>query len=324
MKIIEKLLNTFKLKDNTDITDSSENPPFDSFESIFEYKSVTFRIAGTEYDIMKKEDVEKIPCLPAKANILGKDYGIDYILRKNAVHIYNSNGDYDLASACIRKSNELVNAGHGTQGVDEIERAKQAEKRHQQRESDKKKMIEISNSITVEDMLAFPNLPFELQWVLKLQHINGIAWFPLNMNNQFIALSVLNYINGVLEQANDYLPPENEFYICLENISFDYLSPVTIDSLPATYVECCPYTLTHKNSKYPMALHFTEVEGELTFFNRSSFGTVYFMRDGNIGKADIIIGDAYIQFRLIGINLIVKRVDKLINSRYQTIYIYEH
>lgn len=293
------------------------------FDDIFEYKSVSFKIAGVEYDIMKKDDVEKIPCLPATANILGKDYGIDYILRKNAVHIYNNGGDYELAAACIHKSNEFFFAGYRTQGEDELERAEQTEKYRKIRDANKKKMLEINNNISVEDMSMFPDLPFELQWVLNLQHTNGIAWFSLNMNNQYIALSALNYINKIFEQADNYLPSGNEFYICLENICFDYLKPITIDSFPGTYVECNPYTLTYKKSKYPMILHFSEVDGEPTFFNRSSFGTIFFMHDGNIGKADITIGNSSIQLRLIGINLIVKRIDKLINHKYENIFAYK-
>lgn len=292
------------------------------FNDIFEYKSVSFKIAGIEYDIMKKEDVEKIPCLPVTANILGKNYGIDYILRKNAVHIYNTDGDYELAEACIHKSNEFFLAGYGTQGEDELEHTKQAEIRRENREADKRKMFEINSRVSVEDMSIFPNLPFELQWVLNLQHTNGTAWFSLNMNNQYVALSALNYINKIFEQANHYLPSGNEFYICLENICFDYLKPTTLDSFPGTYVECNPYTLTHKRSKYPMILHFSEIDGESTFFNRSSFGSVFFMQDGNIGKADITIGNSTIQLRLIGINLIVKRIDKLINYKYENIFTY--
>lgn len=85
-----------------------------TFDDIFKYKSVSFKIAGVEYDIMKKEDVEKIPCLSATANIFGRDYGVDYILRKNAEYIYENNGNFDLANACIHKSNELTQAGYRT------------------------------------------------------------------------------------------------------------------------------------------------------------------------------------------------------------------
>ena len=96
-----------------------------------------------------------------------------------------------------------------------------------------------------------------------------------------------------------------------------------MDSLPATYVACTPYTATRKKNKYPMVLHFSEVEGEPIFLNRSSYGSIFFMSDGNIGKADITIGYSTIQLRLVGISLIVRRVDKLINNNYQNIFNYE-
>lgn len=294
-----------------------------TFDDIFKYKSVSFKIAGVEYDITKKEDVEKIPCLSVTANVFGKNYGIDYILRKNAIHIYKSNGDYELAGTCIRKSNEITLAGYGTQGEDEIERERHYKENRQKKELRQKTMVEINNNITVDDMAKFPNLPFELRWILNLQHTNGIAWFSLNKNNQYIALSAINYINDIFQQADSYLPDGNDFYICTENIYFDYIKPILLDSLPATYVECTPYTATRKKNKYPMVLHFSEVEGEPIFLNRSSYGSIFFMSDGNIGKADITIGYSTIQLRLVGISLIVRRVDKLINNNYQNIFNYE-
>ena len=50
MKIVEKLLDFFKLKEK------NIQPEIHSFDDIFNYNSVSFNIAGKEYDIMKKED----------------------------------------------------------------------------------------------------------------------------------------------------------------------------------------------------------------------------------------------------------------------------
>lgn len=317
MKIVEKLLDFFKLKEK------NIQPEIHSFDDIFNYNSVSFNIAGKEYDIMKKEDVEKIPCLQAEADILGVNYGIDYILRKNAVHIYRNNGDYDLAGACIRKSNEITLAGYGTNGNDEIECGKRSEENQKKQERNRKSMVDISNHVTVDDMAKFTNLPFELRWVLNLQHTNGIAWFSLNKNNQYIALSALSYINDIFTQADSYLPDGNELYICTENICFDYIRPICPDSFPGTYVECTPYTVTKKISKYPMVLHFTEIDGEPIILNRSSYGSIFFMHDGNIGKADITIGTFIIQLRLIGISLMIRRIDRVINNTRQNIFTYK-
>lgn len=294
-----------------------------SFDDIFEYKSVSFKIAGKYYDIMKQDEVEKIPCLPIHAYVLGETYGIDYILRKNAIHIYNANGDYALAGACIRKSNELFNAGYGTKGDDELAKEKLADERRRKKEQDILRMKKINDSVTVEDMHKLPDLPFELRWVLNMQHTNGRAWFPLNMNNQFVALSLINYINKVFQQARNYLPNDLNLYVCTENICFDYISPVYLDSLPATFVECIPYTLTRKISKYPMVLHFVEIEGDLIYENVLSTGSIYLLQDGNIGKADIVIGDLDVRLRLIGTNLIVQRVLKHVDERYNQLYYYE-
>ncbi|MDD3253947.1 MAG: hypothetical protein PHV18_15490 [Lachnospiraceae bacterium] len=86
-----------------------------SFNDIFEYKSVSFKILGVEYDIMKKEDVEKIPCISATANIFGKNYTIDYILRENARHIQKRNENLYLAEVCIKKAEEIELCTHKNQ-----------------------------------------------------------------------------------------------------------------------------------------------------------------------------------------------------------------
>lgn len=78
-----------------------------TFQDIFKYKSVSFKISGAKYDIMKKEDVEKMPCLPFKANIFGKEYSMDYILKENANYIYKHGGDVILADICLQKAEEI-------------------------------------------------------------------------------------------------------------------------------------------------------------------------------------------------------------------------
>lgn len=162
-------------------------------------------------------------------------------------------------------------------------------------------------------MYQFTEIPFEWKWVLQLSHTNGVAWFMLNKNNQYVALSAINFINEVLENSKHYTEFDKELYICTENIDFGYPIPCAPGNTTCTFVECTPYTKTGKISKYPSILHFKEFP-EKNIYNDSVcyvyrvHGEIYFMADGNIGKADLVINDYWIKIRLNGLNLVVQRI----------------
>ena len=142
-----------------------------------------------------------------------------------------------------------------------------------------------------------------------------IAWFMLNKNNQYIALSAIDFINSILEESRSYTCFEEKLYICTENIDFDYPIPYTKQSTACTFVECTPYTKTQKISKYPAILHFREFP-EKHIYNESIcyvyrvYGDIHFMLDGNVGKANLTINDYWVQIRLHGLNLVVQRIGK--------------
>lgn len=178
------------------------------------------------------------------------------------------------------------------------------------------------DTFKIKDMYRFSNIPFEWNWVIELNHTNGIAWFMLNKNNQFIALCYIDKIKKIILDAHSYIDGIDKCDICTEEIDFDYPVPIYKDSLPNTYVECTPYTITGKVSKYPVILHFASSE-LVTLDNgyRYSFhpyaGEIKIMQDGNIGMADVRFGYTKFSIRLVGINLIIKRVDSVNGNLYK-------
>ncbi len=180
----------------------------------------------------------------------------------------------------------------------------------------KYKLSRTRSSFEIQDMYQFKDMPFEWNWVVKLNHTDGVAWFLLNKNNQYVALSAINYINNILEESRQYTHFDELLYVCTENIDFFYPIPMHKNSLPNTYVECAPYTKTGRISKYPAILHYREKPEKHVYYNGDSchvyrvYGSIYFLSDGNIGKANLTIYDYWIQIRLNGLRLIVQRIGK--------------
>lgn len=172
----------------------------------------------------------------------------------------------------------------------------------------------LHNLFTIEDMYQFTDIPFEWQWVTKLMHTNGIAWFMLNMNNQFIALQYIDEINKLIIDAHSYINGIEDFEICTEEIDFMYPIPMYRDSIANSYVECVPYTKTGKISKYPVILHFASSElvtlsNGYKYQNHPCIGEIKILQDGNIGMANVFFGHTKFSIRLFGLNLVIQRID---------------
>jgi hypothetical protein len=179
-------------------------------------------------------------------------------------------------------------------------------------------LIETQNATpcSIEDMYQFIDIPFEWHWVINLNHANGIAWFQLNKNNQYVALQYIDYINNMIIDAKSYIKKINNFEMCTEEIDFDYPIPMYLDSMTNTRVECTPYTKTGKISKYPVTLCFASSK-LVTLNNGYKYqehpyrGLIKIMQDGNIGSANIVFAENRTSFSigLNGLNLIIKRID---------------
>ena len=182
----------------------------------------------------------------------------------------------------------------------------------------------ISNSIIrIDDMYQFEDIPFEWHWVMELKHTRNTYWFILNMNNQYIALKYIDYLNKMIIESRSYIEGINGLEMCTEEIDFSYPTQMMLDSFTNTYVECTPYTKTGRISKYPVILHFSSSEticldNGYEYQNRPYMGIVKIMQDGNIGIANITFSKDYTRFSfgLYGINLIIKRVDSINGNIY--------
>lgn len=314
MRLLGRIFDLFKLE----ITRETErNSTSFSGQSIIisQYSSMPryYTIDGIKYDIDNPRDIERLPLFGNIIYINGEEYGMDSVLRKHAYESYLENKA--IYNAAIEKENEFKEHGFYFETEEEKRKKREYEEDQKRKREEEKAVKRLHDSFKIEDMHQFTEIPFEWHWVMELQHTNGIAWFMLNRNNQYIALSAINYINSVLEGAEAYTGFRRSYYICTENIDFDYPRPMKKDSLPNTFVRCVPYTKTGRISKYPAILCFKEyMEGKVMYARDMPINTVHgsvcFMRDGNIGMADITIHEYWIQIRLHGISLVVQRIGK--------------
>ena len=105
----------------------------------------------------------------------------------------------------------------------------------------------------------------------------------------------------------------------MEEIDFMYSLPFHPNCMPNTYIECIPYTKTGKKSKYPVILHFASSLMVDNIQTHPYIGEIKIMQDGNIGNAIVTFSKNYTKFTfgLIGINLIIKRIDDIFGNIYK-------
>ena len=104
-------------------------------------------------------------------------------------------------------------------------------------------------------------------------------------------------------------------------VSFGRIVNIYSGSVSDTYLSCSPYTDAGKISKYPVSLNYIAVDKKESI---NSSGSIYYLCDGNIGKADIYINNRYrykIQIRLVGLSLTIKRVDRT-DDKGNTVQVY--
>lgn len=160
--------------------------------------------------------------------------------------------------------------------------------------------------VTVEDMQQFPDIPIAWSYILNLMHTNGVYWAMLNWNNQKIVLNYLSQINDIIVDAQTYIEGLDEVCIDLNEIDFDYPTPMYQNSMCSTRIECCPYTSAGKISKYPVTIQWA------TKFDKTGTrcsGSIKILRDGNIGSAVASIRGFKFKIGLHGTTLVLLRVD---------------
>lgn len=307
------LLDKFKMESTRqiEVSDSENNVLITSqYSDMPRY----YMINEKKYDIDDPNDIKKIPLFKKHFLINNIEYGMDSVLLEHGIQAYDKN--IKVHQAAITKSNEFRYSGIIFKSQREIERDKERNKRYEEIENEKTKRKKQCDSFSIKDMYQFSDIPFEWQWVMELSHTKGIAWFMLNMNNQYVALQYINQINELIIDARSYIDGIEEFEMCTEEIDFDYPIPMYKDSIANTYVECIPYTKTGKISKYPVILHFSSSElvtldNGYKYQNHPYLGEIKIMQDGNIGMANISFGYTKFSIRLFGLNLIIKRIDTI-------------
>lgn len=268
-------------------------------------------INGIKYDIDNPKQIEKIPLFKKTFFINNIEYGMDSILMEHGRQAYSKN--IAVHQAAIEKANQFRYSGFVFKTEREKEEEKKLKERWKQLEIEKEKRAKQCNTFKIKDMHQFSDIPFEWNFVQELMHTNGIAWFMLNMNNQYIALQYIDLVDKLIIELHKEIPQIRNCEIFSNEIDFNYPIPAYPDSLPNTYVECLPYTKTGKISKYPAVLHFstseTEKCGTYIYQRHPIKGDICILKDGNIGSATVNFGHMVFKIGLHGINLIVKRID---------------
>lgn len=303
-----KIDNNLPLKNEIIISQYSDLPRY-------------YTINGRKYDIDNPKSISKIPLFKGTFFINGIEYGMDSVLMEHGSKTYSKN--IEVHQASVEKGNEFRYNGIIFKTDKEKEEDRLREERWALQDLEKEKRKKQCDSFRIEDMYQFENILFEWHWVQSLFHTNGIAWFMLNMNNQYVAFKYINVLDKLIREFHEFMPELREFEIFMEEIDFNYPIPMHKNSIANTYVECVPYTKTGKKSKYPAILHFSSSEtknenGNIYQWHPYS-GEIKILQDGNIGSAHISFSKNYTKFTfgLNGISLIIKRIDSIHGNIYK-------
>lgn len=137
--------------------------------------------------------------------------------------------------------------------------------------------------IDVNDMLQF-NFP-QFSQLLPVIYYNGTPIMHIHGDNQFQVLNDITFLNQYIKEAKRLAKIRANLDICTEELIFNEHTGTSGITELYTYFECNPYTPTGKISKYPLILHYsTEDDCDM---DTSRHGWVYYMQDGNIGKAEM-------------------------------------
>lgn len=168
--------------------------------------------------------------------------------------------------------------------------------------------------ISKKDMDKYNRRPYQMCDII---YYEDIPLMLLNTNNQFQALQDICYLNTLLQAAKKHSGISDNLFICTEEIKFDF--NIVDRGKPYqrteyyTYIECTPYTPKMKDAKYPYCLHFATENLNKYQPDENYFGRMYYMRDGNIGKAEIVYWIKHkmyvFYFGMVGCTLSIKKVE---------------
>lgn len=172
----------------------------------------------------------------------------------------------------------------------------------------------------------FPYVPFIKHCTTNYHPDYENRTFP-NINEQHQILYYVDSFNESLSDIGRELDI-NDLHVYTESVKFGYYDKNY--SRFKTFIDFHPYTKTGKKAKYPVSVGFT-TEDDIDFTAPThdfETGRIYFMKDGNIGKARITLfrnhSSYSVYYKMFGVNLIVDRVTRASLIRDEKIEIYRN
>lgn len=146
--------------------------------------------------------------------------------------------------------------------------------------SDKETIM--TQRVTTEDMLQFTSMPYQLNCQIK-KHIQSgshpFAYMDLDEFNQSVAKKELLRLGEYIKKDISFSP---RFSLDVSKIEFEEYD----SRYGYTRLMCTPHTFTGKISKFPLSLFFMS---RMDIHSFQELGNVFYLKDGNIGKAEIYI-----------------------------------
>ncbi|HJB19859.1 MAG TPA: hypothetical protein H9782_11490 [Candidatus Bariatricus faecipullorum] len=273
-----------------------------------------YYIKGEKYDIDSSSSVLNIPVCETNFKIGNEDWGIDTILREH-VNRYYVHIPEDLKEACYAKISEIK-----WEGLEKLSRSEKSALKNQQEEQLQGKSL--LNAISRSDMEQFH---FEKYKMEEPFYDNNKCIMLISGENRNQVINDLSLLESHVETYCKSLCIKDNLHINPQELKFDISThEKTNTALYFTYFECNPYTKTGKKAKFPLILHYAtpayyEFNPTINFF-----GDIYYLQDGNIGKARLIYWIHHIMYSFeLGITrqtLEVKKVEKTINGNKSVLY----
>lgn len=170
-------------------------------------------------------------------------------------------------------------AGVTKEGIVYYEKIKKDVKPEKLSANDKKRIM--VQQVTTEDMLQFPNIPYQLNCPVHKQlakNSHPFAYMDLNEFNQTVAKRDLKMVNGIIADARKYIRLlSSDICIRMDRISYKDRN----DGYGYTRIMCTPKTFTGKISKYPISLFFMAKNDASKY---SAHGELFYEKNGKIEK----------------------------------------
>lgn len=239
-----------------------------------------YNIQGEFYDIDSVESVLSIPVCHTEFIHNNEKWGIDTVLRFQSKMF---NIPKNLKEACSIKNAEYENNGLKTESSIEKNIRIEIE---QKNEETYKKLGSINNS----DMLQFDKIKYDLSGDMYIDNSNIFIDF---------CDSDYNILNPDIIILNKLLANAIEKYNILPN-------DLCIKEFSRPQKSCRPYTPNRHLSKYPLIIHISSKSQELNTFEyyreHNSFpdrfgGKLYYLQNGDLGKAQLSFGRDTISYK---------------------------